>query len=87
MEAVKRPFEMGHVTPVTNKQIRELSISTTLQHPQTALRQAGASYESRTPWLDTLANLTLVDERLTSEQNQNAGVETAHRMIALLAGR
>jgi hypothetical protein len=37
--------------------------------------------------LDTLAHLTLVDGRLVTGQNQNAGAETAHKLMVQLAER
>jgi putative intracellular protease/amidase len=74
-----------HVTGVTDKQVRELGITITPQHPETELRKAGALYESEHAFRDMLANLTVVDGRIVTGQNQNAGAETAQKMMALLA--
>jgi putative intracellular protease/amidase len=73
------------VTAVTDKQVQELGITITPQHPETELRKAGAIFESRTAFRDMLANLTVVDGRIVTGQNQNAGAETAQTMMAVLA--
>jgi len=73
-----------HVTAVTNKQVEELGITITPQHPETELRKSGAIFESSTAFKDMLANLTVVDGRIVTGQNQNAGSETAQKMMALL---
>ncbi len=49
------------VTAVTDKQVHELGISSTPQHPETELRRAGAVFESETRWRDFLANHVVVD--------------------------
>ena len=74
-----------HVTAVTDKQVQELGITITPQHPETELRKIGAIFESKTAARDMLANLTVVDGRIVTAQNQNAGAETAQKMMALLA--
>ena len=74
-----------HVTAVTDKQVQELGITITPQHPETELRKAGVIFESKTAARDMLANLTVVDGRIVTGQNQNAGAETAQKMMALLA--
>jgi putative intracellular protease/amidase len=80
-----RPLLEGRrATGVTNKQIKELRISITPQHPETELRKAGAVYKYKNAFLDTFSNLTIVDGRLVSGQNQNAGAETAQRMMELV---
>ncbi len=73
-----------NVTGVTDKQIRELRITETPQHPETELRRAGAIFHSNQKRRDGLANLTIVDGRVVTGQNQNAGAETAQKMLALL---
>ena len=73
------------MTGVTDKQVEELGITITPQHPERELRQAGALFESRTAFKDMFANLTVVDGRVVTGQNQNAGAETAQKMIALAA--
>lgn len=75
------------VTAVTDKQVRELGIDTTPQHPETELRRAGALFESQTAMRDILATHVVVDGNLVTGQNQNSGGETAQRMLGLVAGR
>lgn len=75
------------LTAVTDKQVRELGIDVTPQHPETELRRAGARFESRSAFADLFANHVVVDGNLVTGQNQNAGGETAQRMLALLAAR
>ena len=74
-------------TAVSDKQIRELGITQTPQHPETELRKAGALYEHKRGLLDVLANHTVVDGRIVTGQNQNAGAEVAHKMMDLLEER
>jgi putative intracellular protease/amidase len=73
-----------HATGVSDKQVRELGITHTPQHPETELRKIGAIYESNTAFRDMFANLTVVDGRIVTGQNQNAGSETAQKMMAVL---
>ena len=73
-----------HATGVSDKQVRELGITITPQHPETELRKIGAIYESNTAFRDMFANLTVVDGRIVTGQNQNAGSETAQKMMAVL---
>lgn len=73
-----------HATGVSDKQVRELGIEITPQHPETELRKIGAIYESNTAFRDFFANLTVVDGRIVTGQNQNAGSETAQKMMAVL---
>lgn len=74
-----------HLTAVTNRQVAQLGITITPQHPERELRAAGALFEADTALLDPFANHTVVDGRLVTGQNQNAGVETAQKML-LAAG-
>ena len=81
------PLVQGkHLTAVTDAQIRQLGISITPQHPERELRQAGAQFESSTALLDIFANHVVVDGRLVTGQNQNAGTETAQKMIQAAGG-
>jgi putative intracellular protease/amidase len=73
-----------HATGVSDKQVRDLGIEITPQHPETELRKIGAIYESNTAFNDFFANLTVVDGRIVTGQNQNAGSETAQKMMAVL---
>lgn len=76
-----------HLTAVTNKQVAQLGITITPQHPERELRAAGALFEADTALLDPFANLTVVDGRLVTGQNQNAGVETAQKMLLAAGGQ
>jgi putative intracellular protease/amidase len=77
------------MTGVSDKQVHELGIDITPQHPETELRAAGARYESDTAFLDFFATHVVIDEeaRFVTGQNQNSGRETAHEMMRLLAER
>ena len=70
-----------HVTAVTNRQVAQLGIEITPQHPERELRAAGALFESASAFQDIFANHTVVDGRLVTGQNQNAGIETAQKMM------
>lgn len=77
------------MTGVSDKQVHELGIDMTPQHPETELRKAGALYESATAFRDLFATHVVVDEekRFVTGQNQNSGRETAHKMMKLVAKR
>lgn len=77
------------VTGVTDKQIKELGIDVTPLHPETELRKAGARFESNTAFRDLFATLVTVDDekRFVTGQNQNSGLEAAHKAVLLLADR
>ena len=77
------------MTGVTDKQIKELNIDLTPRHPETELRKAGAIFESGTAFRDIFATRVVLDEekRFVTGQNQNSGLETAHRMMHVLAER
>ena len=75
------------MTAVTDKQVRELGITMTPQHPERELRAAGALFESKTAFRDILANHVVVDRGIVTGQNQNAGAEVAQRMMGLLPGK
>lgn len=82
-----RPLVKGRkITAVTNKQIEELGISITPQHPERELRAAGAKFESATAFRDFFANHVVVDGRIVSGQNQNAGAEVANKMMKVAGG-
>ena len=83
-----KPLIAGRrMTGVTDKQIKELGIEITPQHPETELRKAGVFFESNTRFRDLFATLVVVDdeERFVTGQNQNSGRETAHKMLLLIA--
>jgi putative intracellular protease/amidase len=70
------------LTAVTDRQIRQLGVSITPLHPESALRAAGARFErKRHPLRDFLANHYVVDEDLVTGQNQNAGPMVARLML------
>jgi putative intracellular protease/amidase len=75
------------MTGVTDKQIKQLGIEITPQHPEAELRKAGALFESETKLIDFFATHVVVDDerRFVTGQNQNSGHETAHRMMAIIA--
>ena len=77
------------MTGVSDKQIKELNIEITPQHPETELRKAGALYESQTAFRDMFATHVVVDneKRFVTGQNQNSGLETAHKMMQVVADR
>jgi putative intracellular protease/amidase len=77
------------MTGVSDKQVQELGIDVTPQHPETELRKAGAIYESETAFQDLFATHVVVDDeqRFVTGQNQNSGHETAHEMMRLIAQR
>lgn len=77
------------MTGVTDKQIKELGIELTPLHPETELRKAGVIYESQTRFRDMLATHVTVDDeqRFVTGQNQNSGLEAAHRMMQVIAER
>ncbi len=74
-----------HLTAVTDKQVRELGIESTPQHPETELRRVGAVFEARTAFRDPLANHWVVDGNLVTGQNQNAAPMVARAMMQLVA--
>jgi putative intracellular protease/amidase len=75
------------MTGVTDKQIQELGIEITPQHPETELRKAGVIFESSTAFRDVFATHVTVDDeqRFVTGQNQNSGHETAQKMMAIIA--
>ena len=81
------PLVQGkRLTAVTDRQVKQLGITQTPQHPERELRAAGALFESRSALLDPFANHTTFDGRLVTGQNQNAGVETAQTMLRVAGG-
>jgi len=70
------------LTAVTDRQVRQLGVSITPLHPESALRAAGARFEGRThPLRDFFANHFVVDGDLVTGQNQNAGPMVARLMM------
>jgi putative intracellular protease/amidase len=82
------PFVRGRrLTAVTDKQVRELRITSTPFHPETELRRLGAQFESQTRFRDPLANHWVIDENLVTGQNQNAGPMVAQALMRMVATR
>lgn len=82
-----QPLVKGRkITAVTDKQINEFGISITPQHPERELRAAGVKFESATAFRDMFANHVVVDGRIVSGQNQNAGAEVANKMMMTARG-
>lgn len=77
------------MTGVTDKQIKELGISFTPLHPETAMRNAGVKFESRSKFKDFFATHVVVDDekRFVTGQNQNSGHVTVHEMMRILKER
>ena len=70
------------LTAVTDRQVKQLGVEITPLHPETALRQAGALFESAThPARDFFANHFVADGDLITGQNQNAGPMVARLMM------
>jgi putative intracellular protease/amidase len=83
-----KPLVEGrHVTGVSNRQVRDLRITNTPQHPETELRNRGALYESSRRISDVLANHWVIDGNLVTGQNQNAGPMVAREMLRLAQER
>ncbi len=74
------------LTAVTNRQVAQLGIRMTPQHPERELRAAGALFESASAWFEPFADHTVADGRLVTGQNPNAGVETAQTMLRVAGG-
>ncbi len=74
------------LTAVTDKQVKELGITMTPQHPERELRAAGALFENQRAFRDIFANHSVVDGRLVTGQNQNAGAEVANKMMIKAKG-
>lgn len=75
------------MTGVTDKQVEELGIDITPQHPETELRAQGANFVSASAFRDFFATYVAVDGNIVTGQNQNSSGETAQRLLALLAAR
>jgi putative intracellular protease/amidase len=73
------------MTGVTDKQVDELGIGITPQHPETELRRLGANFVSETAFRDFFATYVAVDGNIVTGQNQNSSGETAQTLLAMLA--
>lgn len=76
-------------TGVTNKQLEDIGIAFTPKHPETELKEAGAIFEYESAFNDVFATHVTVDDeqRFVSGQNQNSGLEAAHKITGILEGR
>ncbi len=72
------------ITAVTDKQVKELKVTQTPMHPETELRNLGADFQSHVAFKDVFANLVVIDGNIVTGQNQNAGAETAYKLMMLL---
>lgn len=83
-----RPLVEGRtMTAVTDKQVEELGIEITPQHPETELRRLNANFVSDTAFRDFFATYVAVDGNIVTGQNQNSSGETAQTLLRMLAER
>ena len=77
------------ITGVTDKQLDALNIEFTPKHPEPEIKESGAIFESATAFRDFFATHVSVDDeqRFVTGQNQNSGLEAAHIITGILAGR
>jgi putative intracellular protease/amidase len=75
------------MTGVTDKQVDELGIGVTPQHPETELRRLGANFVSNTAFRDFFATYVAVDGNIVTGQNQNSSGDTAQTLLRMLAER
>jgi putative intracellular protease/amidase len=73
------------MTGVTDKQVKELRIDITPQHPETELRALGANFVSDTAFRDFFATYVAVDGNIVTGQNQNSSGETAQKLLSMLS--
>ena len=75
------------MTGVTNKQLDELGIKFTPQHPEDELKKAGVEFLSTSKFKDIFATLTVVDDekKFVTGQNQNSGQMTSYKLLELLS--
>ena len=77
------------ITGVTDRQLDALDIEFTPKHPEPEIIEAGAIFEYETAFRDFFATHVSVDDelRFITGQNQNSGLEAAHKITEVLAGR
>lgn len=73
------------ITAVTDKQVEELRIDITPQHPETELRRLNANFVSDTAFRDFFATHVAVDGKIVTGQNQNSSGPTAQTLLRMLA--
>ena len=82
-----KPLVEGRmVTAVTDKQVEELNITMTPQHPENELRAARANFQSSTAFRDFFASHVVIDGRIVTGQNQNDGPQVANLMMKVAGG-
>jgi putative intracellular protease/amidase len=74
------------ITAVTDKQVEELRIDITPQHPERELREQNANFVANTAFRDFFATYVAVDGNIVTGQNQNSSGETAQELLRLLSG-
>ena len=80
------PLVQGRrITAVTDKQIRDLRITSTPHHPETELRRLNADFRCEHKFRDPFANWWEVDGNLVTGQNQNAAPMVAREIMELLS--
>ena len=74
------------MTGVTYKQIKELGIEITPQHPEPERRRAGVIFESQTAFRDMLATHVVAndEQRFVTGENWNSGRETSPKILAIV---
>jgi putative intracellular protease/amidase len=75
------------MTAVTDKQVEELGIGITPQHPETELRRLNANFVSATAFRDFFATYVAVDGNIVTGQNQNSSGDTAQTLLRMLDER
>ena len=73
------------MTAVTDKQVEELGIDITPQHPETELRKLGANFVAETAFRDFFATYVAIDGNIVTGQNQNSSGPTAQLLLRMLA--
>lgn len=88
VETDGRPLVEGKtMTGVTDKQVDELGIDITPQHPETELRRLGANFVAETAFRDFFATYVAVDGNIVTGQNQNSSGDTSQTLLRMLAER
>jgi putative intracellular protease/amidase len=72
------------ITAVTDKQVEELGIGITPQHPERELRAQGANFIAETAFRDFFATYVAVDGNIVTGQNQNSSGDTAQTLLRML---
>ena len=75
------------ITAVTDKQVRDLRITSTPHHPETELRRLEADFRCAHKFRDPFANWWEVDGNLVTGQNQNAAPMVAREIMQLLTNK